>query len=121
MAKCYDTSNADGSTVGQIQDVIADKMKLADSVIGRQFKRFDGVDFIIGQTQTSDIAHIGEDARSDHTQIAFLDAQQLNNKKKKKKHPKIWSFDSFLFWKNWQTHLDVSKASKDETVERLKI
>ena len=83
MAKCYDTSNADGSTVGQIQDVIADKMKLADSVIGRQFKRFDGVDFIIGQTQTSDIAHIGEDARSDHTQIAFLDAQQLNNKKKK--------------------------------------
>ena len=93
MAKCYDTSNADGSTVGQIQDVIADKMKLADSVIGRQFKRFDGVDFIIGQTQTSDIAHIGEDARSDHTQIAFLDAKHLNNKKKKTpKNLKFWFF-----------------------------
>lgn len=73
------TSNADGPAVGQIQDVIADKVELADAVIGRQFKRLDGVDFIVGQTQPPDIAHVGEDARPDHTQIAFLNAQQLNN------------------------------------------
>lgn len=72
------TSNADGPAVGQIQDVIADKMELADAVIGRQFKRFDGVDFIVGQTQTADIAHIRKNARSDHAQIAFLNTQQLS-------------------------------------------
>lgn len=72
------TSDADSAVVRQIQDVIADKMELADAVIWCQFERFDSVDFIVGQTQPPDIAHIRKNARSDHTQIAFLDTQQLS-------------------------------------------
>lgn len=76
--KKINTLDVDSAAVRQIQDVIADKMELADAVIGRQFKRFDGVDFIVGQTQTADIAHIRKNARSDHAQIAFLNTQQLS-------------------------------------------
>lgn len=68
----------DVATVRQIQQMIANKMELPDAVIGRQFERIDAVDFVVDQTDTTNVAHISKDIRPDGAQIAFLNTQQLN-------------------------------------------
>ena len=63
------------ASVRQIQHVIADKMELPDPIGRRQLEGFYGVDLVVDETQSANVAHVGEHSGSDRTQVALLDRQ----------------------------------------------
>lgn len=76
----YGTLDADGmapSSGRKVQQMIADKMELSDTIGWDKLQGFDHVDLVVGQAQTTDTAHIGEHTGTDRTQIALLYTQQL--------------------------------------------
>ena len=64
--------------------MIADKVQLFQSVVGRYLQRIDGVDLIVDHTQPADVAHIREHSRTNRSQIALVNAQQLQKQVQKK-------------------------------------
>jgi len=76
--------NTEGASGWQIEEMIADKVQLFQSVVGRYLQRIDSVDLIVDHTQPADVAHIREHSRTNRSQIALVNAQQLQKQIQKK-------------------------------------